>query len=74
MFGLILTLSSVMTCHEFINVKDEKKSDLTMEQKIDILAWRTEYLARICDELNYKIDTLAQYVLEAQNLKRVSND
>lgn len=73
---MITLLLATLSTSEIILIKSKSKEsqEFTLEQKIDMLAWRTEMLAEICDELNYKIDALAQYVLELQNLKRVSHD
>jgi hypothetical protein len=60
MFGLIMSLMMHTECFELIKSKTNKNENLTVDQKIEILAWRTEVMAQaileIDDKINYIIN------------------
>lgn len=73
MFGLILTLILTPGCDiERAQHLEKNYDELTLEQKIDILAWRTEVIAQVLLELDAKIKYIANNCV-LKNKTHVSN-
>lgn len=72
MFGLILTMLINNTNFELIKNKSKQESELTVEQKIEILAWRTEIMAQAILELDDKINYIINNC-QYKNHTNVSN-
>ena len=56
MLGLIVLLTANIAPFELIKNKQKENPELTLEQKIDILAWRTQVILGALDELDAKIN------------------
>lgn len=56
MFAIFLTMLINNADFELIKSKSKEETELTVDQKIDILAWRTEIMAQAILELDDKIN------------------
>ena len=72
MLGLILTLMTTSEPFELIKSKTKQNDELTIDQKIDILAWRTEIMAQAILELDDKINYIINNC-QYKNQTHVSN-
>lgn len=72
MLGLILSLMMNTECFEIIKTKTKQNTELTVDQKIEILAWRTEVMAQAILELDDKINFIINNC-QYKNQTHVSN-
>ena len=56
MFALILSMLINNSSFETLKTKSKQETELTIDQKIDILAWRTEIMAQVILELDDKVN------------------
>jgi hypothetical protein len=61
MFAVLLTMLINNTNFELIKSKSKQETELTLEEKIDILAWRTEIMAQVILELDDKVNYIINH-------------